>query len=365
MLAATTQYMILYNFILFLVIVTAMNYIKTANGFRPESAVAQKEALFLLVFMIVIIAFRDWRSPLYGDSFVYGRSIALARDGANNLWDDWGFNLLFTTWAKLGLSPELFFILTATVYCVPMYLIARRLDMHYTFLILLFFASSFTFFAFGVNGIRNGMASSLVLLAMTYKDRKYLMALLLFIGFSLHDSMMLPIAALIITMLYTKTSFYIRLWIASILVSVFVSGYFQQLFLQLDFVSSSGSGYLGAAVDMEGVKFARTGYRWDFVMYSGVPVLLGYYITEIKKESNEMYTFLLNTYLLCNSMWILVIRANYSNRIAYLSWFIMPIVMVYPIIKFNGFKNKNIAVALILLPYFLFSYIMWVIKPYY
>ena len=72
-----------------------------------------------------------------------------------------------------------------------------------------------------------------------------------------------------------------------------------------------------------------------------------------------MYSYLLNSYILCNSFWVMMIRASYSNRFAYLSWFLYPVVLAYPLLKFPVFETNNKQkVALILLAHTAFTIIM-------
>lgn len=362
MLSAAEQYIFLYNILLLIVIFTVFNYLPKDNSYLPNALINKNLAILLLIFMIAIIAWRDWESPLFGDSHGYGVALSQIQNGRTDVWDDGGFNWICIIWVKMGLPTELFFFLTASIYCIPMFWVAKRLDTHYMFLILLFWATSFSFYGFGVNGIRNGMASSLFLLAMTFKDRKFILALLLLIGLSFHHAMMLSILTILTASFYKKTSVYFKIWVSCIIVSFFTGRYFQDLFLNLGIVSDVGSGYLSSGGDISDAKFSHTGFRWDFLLYSAAPVVLGYYVIRIKKKSDDMYAFFLNTYLLCNSFWILVITANYSNRIAYLSWFLIPIVMVYPIVKFDSFKYKNVAISVILLTYYAFTYLIWIIK---
>lgn len=46
-----------------------------------------------------------------------------------------------------------------------------------------------------------------------------------------------------------------------------------------------------------------------------------------------MYKTILNLYLCTNAVWCLCMYASYCNRIAYLSWFMYPIVLIYPLLK--------------------------------
>ena len=60
--------------------------------------------------------------------------------------------------------------------------------------------------------------------------------------------------------------------------------------------------------------------------------------------------------------WIIVINASFSNRFAYLSWFLYPIVLSYPLLRMSIWKNQGRKTAYILIAHSLFTYLMWLIK---
>ena len=49
-----------------------------------------------------------------------------------------------------------------------------------------------------------------------------------------------------------------------------------------------------------------------------------------KGYHSDTYNFLYCVYTLTNSVWILCLYASFTNRIAYLSWLMLPIVLIYP-----------------------------------
>jgi hypothetical protein len=63
--------------------------------------------------------------------------------------------------------------------------------------------------------------------------------------------------------------------------------------------------------------------------------------------------------MIANTFWILVIRANFSNRFAYLSWFLMAIVIAYPLLKVKFWDDHYKNVGRIFLAYYLFTYFMF------
>ena len=105
-------------------------------------------------------------------------------------------------------------------------------------------------------------------------------------------------------------------------------------------------------------EFRHVGFRWDFLIYSAIGVFAGWYYLFKKKLKDINYYRLFNTFLFTNAIWILVIRANFSNRFAYLSWFIMALVVVYPWLKAKFENEQNKKFAYTILGYYLFTYIM-------
>ena len=55
----------------------------------------------------------------------------------------------------------------------------------------------------------------------------------------------------------------------------------------------------------------------------------------------------------------MVIRSSFSNRFAYLSWFIYPVVMAYPLLRMNIWKDQDRKTALILFFYSGFTFFMF------
>lgn len=200
---------------------------------------------------------------------------------------------------------------------------------------LLFNLGAFSFYSYGVNGIRNGLACSIVLIALSYltgnKRDKIIGAALGFIAINIHRTTMLPIGIALISTFFIKSfkTAYI-FWILSIIISLVAGNSVSLFFATLGF--DDRLSYLsGNASD----GFSRTGFRWDFLCYSMMPILLGYYVIIKRGIRNATYEFLLNTYTLSNAFWIMVIRASFSNRFAYLSWFMFPMVLAYPVLRMN------------------------------
>jgi hypothetical protein len=105
--------------------------------------------------------------------------------------------------------------------------------------------------------------------------------------------------------------------------------------------------------------FSSTGFRWDFLLYSSAPVAMIWYVTYYRRFSDPEYTAIANAYLLSNAFWIMVIRAAFSNRFAYLSWFIYPMVIAYPLLRMNIWKDQDRKTTIILFLYSAFTFFMF------
>ncbi|WP_369449856.1 EpsG family protein [Algibacter lectus] len=142
-----------------------------------------------------------------------------------------------------------------------------------------------------------------------------------------HKTQLLPVAAFVLTYIYNNPKTYLKVWFISIPMSLFLGSVFIAFFTVLGFGDDRLAGYLSGELQ------ADTRFRWDFLFYSSFPVFAGWFFIFKKKFNDIFYFQVYNVYLICNSFWILVIRANFSNRFAYLSWFIMAFIIIYPLLK--------------------------------
>ncbi|WP_288738827.1 EpsG family protein [uncultured Coprobacter sp.] len=360
---ARVQYIFLYNFLLLLTLGVFLSYIGRTGRYVPCSYESKRYTVFLLLFMIVIIGWRDWIDPLFVDSAGYGLRFSRIHSLSDDVWGGKSklFNGLYVYWAYFNLSPELFFMFSAMVYCLPMYYLSRKIGKNYSFIVLLFFATNFIWYSFGVNGIRNGWAFAMILWTIYYWNKNILFFLFLFLAYCIHGSSILTIGAILVSKFFPKPKFILLFWFLSFIFSLLVGRYVEDIFLKYDFISSEGQGYLAEELTtIDPSVFSYTGFRWDFLIYSSIPVFWGYYAIVKNKATDLYYNFIYGTYVLANAIWVLVIRSNYSNRIASLSWFLIPLVFAYPLVRMNTFKNHNRALAIVILLYYLFAYFMWI-----
>ncbi len=319
--------------------ISSQNYNRIKSG----------ENNFAIAF-IICIAFalflggRPIYSGYFGDSNNYALTYYRYGIGLNVYTGDEGEWL----WAKMMstaaqyLEVSTYFTIVDILYFGFTLWTCKRICPNNIMVALLFMLGAFSFYTYGTNGIRNGLACSIVLLAISYMigvNRNLILALVLSAcAFAIHKTTILPTISLFVSVYMIKQFKWIAtFWILSIIISFAAGGAITSFFASFGF--DDRVSYLTASNTVG--KFNRAGFRWDFLIYSMMPILLGYYVVIKRGIRNKYYEILLNTYTLSNAFWVMVIRANYSNRFAYLSWFMYPLVLVYPLLKLNVWGEQQ------------------------
>ena len=225
-----------------------------------------------------------------------------------------------------------------------MYFGLKRLFPGSTKLAFLTYLAGFSTFSYSVNGIKAGAAASIFILALSFRNKKWLCTLLMLISLGFHHSMILPIASCIIAFFIKKPKLYYWIWGFCLLMAILHITYFQGIFAGMS--DEQGAKYL---LSTEETTTAHIGFRPDFILYSAVPVVMGYYF-EIKNRYHlsRKYHFLIHFYILTNAIWMLCMYASFNNRIAYLSWFVYPIVIIAPFLdkhNHNPFRYVELGKA--------------------
>lgn len=313
--------------------------------------------IFLLLFVVLYMGLRPL-NVVFMDMITYDQIFQSIVQGNDvNLKEDPGFDFFIRLSAKI-MTVHMFFFVCAVIYVLPLWYLSKRWFATYWFYAFLILVSSFSFWAYGTNGIRSGMATSLFLLALVFNKRKVIMVIILLAACSVHRSMLLPALAFGLTFISNDSKKYFLVWLGAIPLSLVLGGFWENLFGSLGF--DSRISYLTSG-NVNDDSFSNTGFRWDFLVYSATGVFAGYYYVLKKGFKDVMYNRLLNTYLLVNAFWILIIRANFSNRFAYLSWFMMGLVIIYPFLKQKIGVMQHKIIGIVVLVYFMFTYFMNVI----
>lgn len=274
---------------------------------------------------------------------------------------EWIWQWLMNGCKAAGFSIHTFFFIVATAYVLSALWAVKRLMPSDPLLGMLFILTSLMFFSFATNGIRNGLACHLVLLAFSFlMDDKWILGVLFALfAIGIHRSVMLPIAAILLGIFLIKDVRYaIAFWIASIFLSLVFGDAITNFFASLGF-DDRMTQYTQTMNDYS--QFSREGFRWDFLLYSAMPVVMAWYVCIHKGVTDNWYNALCVAYCFCNAFWIMVIRSAFSNRFAYLSWFMYPIIIAYPLVNLPIREDQDRFTGWVLIAYAAFSVFMWFI----
>ncbi len=322
-----------------------------------------------VVFTIVLILYMGLRpvAPVFGDTMNYARDfyeVAESKEPFTWQWEgEWLFFNTMNWFAKYS-DIHMFFLLCAIGYIGCLWLATVRIFKTYYYIPLLVIMGMFTFWQYGVNGIRNGLGASLFILAMTYVNNPKVMIMLVVLGCGCHNSVFLMAAAAAVAWFIKDSRIYLAGWVACVIASYIAGSSIQDYLANIGIfdLDDRFSGYLTGDVHTGENIITSMVFRWDFLLYSAMGVGVGYYFVVRKKFDDEYYHWIFNTFLATNAFWVLIIRAAYSNRFAQISWFILPIVLVYPFFKQRFWENHEKMLGYAILMFYAFAFYSNILK---
>ncbi|MCH5346390.1 MAG: EpsG family protein, partial [Muribaculaceae bacterium] len=329
----------------FTVIVILRYWIKrTPQSIKIETITAFILAIFFAIFIglrPVDLVFVDMTGYAGVYDYYTKVNIAYNLNNTNFIFD----NLILFS-AVTGVPKHFFFLIISCIYFIITFWATKRLFPGNTLAAYVVWLGSFSTFSYGVNGIKAGAAAAFFILAISFYKKKVISILLSIVSLGFHHSMILCIVAYIITLIYQKSGIYFCFWVFCMIVSMLKIIYFQELLAGLS--DESGSAYLTTTQDSKNFG-GRGGFRLDFILYSSLPIIVGFSTVFKKHLVTYIYSILFNFYLLTNAIWMLCMYASFTNRIAYLSWFVYPFVLTYPLLQMNWGKNQRVVFRLIIL----------------
>jgi len=330
--------------------------------------------LLTMLYAIILVIFIGFRYPFwtggdyFADTWLYTRSFSMISDyDPINRATDWVFYNLMYFCKDVGLNVNEYYLVVATLYVGLMLLACIKLFKGKYWIALLFCISSFSFYGYAINGIRNGMATSMLMSGLALfvddsasKPSRWIGIVLILLTAFVHSSMKLVIACVLLAAYIIKTPKQaIYIWLGCLVLSLLTGNLLSDLITATG-LSDSMDSYIRGQENIEEMQqnFSSTGFRWDFLIYSAPPIFFTWYTTVKRNFQDKAFYILANTYILANAFWILIIRAAYTNRFAYLSWFLYPIIIAYPLLKFDIWKDQDRKTSIILLAYVAFTFFM-------
>lgn len=314
---------------------------------KPIGEPKPKSVSLALVILTAVIIFCLGSAPIewgtWSDRHNYaGRFLALQEHGMDlaDVKDDKLFYALNQFLSFV--SVETYFIIIAGLYVLFYVLACRRMARSNATLLFVAAILSMGFVGYGTNTIRAGLAFALTIMGMACSKNLRIMAVCFTCAVLIHFSSVIPVAAFLLSKRFSSTRIYFIFWLLTIPVS-FVAGDTFNVILS-EFTIDDRTAYL----TQENTTYHQ-GFRIDFILYSALPLLVGYWYIFKAGFKSKLYTNIYNTYIIANGLWVLVVRANFTDRIAYLSWFLIPFVLAYPLLSApDRFKSAGKKMGLIL-----------------
>lgn len=313
--------------------------------------------LIVVLGFIVAVKFAIYPILIYDDKYSYQTTFESL--SILNLWvsKDIGFSLYTYVIKQIANDSTFYFIVTAFLYLIGYFVFARRFfEKRYVLFFLLACFVSFGFSTYGVNTIRGGLALSLLLIGISCHKRTAWFLIFSFVAILFHKSMLLPFVAFYLTRFVNTTKIYVYFWLTCLLIS----------FLNVSLITNFIQSIIGESDERFSTYWSddtleryAAGFRVDFVIYSVIPMFVGRFYLFKLKVIDVFYQRLFNTYLFANAIWLLVIRMAFTDRMAYLSWFLIPFILLYPLLKYPLPINQKKWVFVILLGIFAFNSFMY------
>lgn len=286
-----------------------------------------------ITFIIAIIAI-----------FLFGLAPAIDAVGADrenyeymfshsNQYVRFGFrDIGFSYYTKLCMlltnSVTLSFIISALIYVFgTIYFYIKAVPEKHLYLVLLTFLS-LGFASHHYNVLRSGLCIALILIAISKGQRRWISAICMFIASSIHISGLLIIISYIVTSKIKKTKLLYFFWGA--LFVALIGGLFDSLDQYSHLISTVEDGRIESYLLDE--RDYNTNIRFDFIIYSFIPMIIGGYYIFKKRFNDDYYLHIYNTYILCNAVWLIFSRIPFNDRLAYLSWVFIPFILLYPLL---------------------------------
>ena len=368
----TYEYTHYFNlFVLFLVLLAFYQSSRAIIFTQSNERLNAAWGCFVAVAIILYMGYRNPTSSFFGDTTNYTHGFW--KEAASQAPFKWTWSGEWLFYNMMRFFSHHSDVTTLYLFCAAVYVgclwtaMVRMFGRHYyiPFLVIL---SMFFFWSYGVNGIRNGMGASLFILALTYVDKLPIAILLCFLAVGCHKSTFIMIAAAGLAWFVKNSYIYLSAWILCVIASYFAGFGIQYWIARLNLTSGDDrlADYL---TNTNAAEILRTegavvqiGFRWDFLLFSAMAVIVGYYFIFRRKFQDEYYHWIYNIYLITNAFWVLVIRASYSNRFAQISWFIMPLVLIYPFMKQRFWKNHERMTGFALILFYAFTFYTNIIK---
>ena len=226
-----------------IVLLFTLYYFSVIQGKKAAQLINRKRSHYLIYVYIlaftIVVGLRPI-SYLFGDSIVYVRTyqaFSQMPEGIVATRDSLFY--LFMWVCSQFISVYFFFLIIEILYVLPIVIGCFRLFKSNADMGILFYIAAFSFYSYAVNGLRNGLALSLVFLAITLirgNVREKVGCLILsVIAIACHASTALPVLCMLVAYFVKRPNIMFIFWISSVFISLVGGDSVSNIFYGLGF----------------------------------------------------------------------------------------------------------------------------------
>ncbi|WP_395059697.1 EpsG family protein [Flavobacterium sp.] len=340
-------YLITYLFSAFIALFFAIDYsLKNNKGVNSNIILV----LFFVFSYTLVFGFREYSigsdTTMYLDAFKY-----------NTIQDakDVGFAVLAKA-VSFFTNERGYFIIIAFLYTSILGLAFYYFEKTKMYLLFFTFTSMFFFESFGINVVRHGLASVLLLLSIVLflnkKNIKASIAILLAVSF--HASIVTPFLFWLVTKKITSIRFVFAIFFGTIVLSYLGFG-INSITDVIPVLNMFFKDRFDSYFDMPDWLDYTIGFKLSFVLFNLFFAILGYKIHNNFSDLIEQKKYLrfLNSYLLSSSFFFMSFYVAFSDRVGALSWIFIPF-LLEPLLDKQRYKYG--AIVSVVLCFFIFVF---------
>lgn len=325
----------------FLAFICAFKLMFNKEGSRNTIPYFSNQLIYVLAILIVFyFAFEP--IALYSDKWNYEFIFKSIND--NNVEKsslESGFYFYNNIIAFFSNSTFFYFLITAVFYLLgSLYFINKVFSKKARYIVFIAVISSLGFYGYGTNTIRQGLALSVFMFFFMEKRITVKLIIGSVLAILIHKSLLFVVAINFFVIKYNRKDNFIFVWVFLLLATIALGETFTDVFG--GFLIDSDSRMNSYLTDE--FENYETGFKINFLVYSLLPILFGRFIKK-RGFQDAFFDKILSIYILINAFWLLVIRLPFTDRFAYLSWFLIPFIIIYPFSKQKIFNNQNFWIA--------------------
>jgi hypothetical protein len=342
-------YLATYLFSAFIALIFSINY--NLKGFK----VFDLNIVLVLVFAFtyaLVFGFRDY--TIGSDTDTY---IKLFRYNDISEAKDVGFAILIKI-ISLFTGERGFLVVIAFLYLLSLLLVFYFYDKTKMYIMFFMFTSMFFFESFGINIVRHGLASILLLLSIVLflKNKKIVGSILLAIATSFHASIITPFLFWIIAKKIKSLKIIYIIFFGAIVIAYMGFG-INSITDVIPFLNIFFKDRFDTYFDMPDWMEYTIGFKAPFVLFNSFFAIVGYKIYDNFKDPvvQLKYKRFLITYLLSSSFFFMSFYVAFSDRVGVLSWIFIPF-LLEPLLDSKRYKYGAIVGVCLFFFIFVFFY---------